>query len=101
MEKEDLLLDELDGAQGHVLAGELDVLQVLERREVMAGLPEEVRQEEGERDRAADPDPGFRELAALRRQKEREGHGGSKEQRRVLVLEAEAREDSKRDPPAR
>jgi len=66
MEEENLLLDELDGRQHHVLAGPLYVLQVLDRREAVPDLPEDVWQEEKQRDRAANPDPAPAEIPALR-----------------------------------
>ena len=101
MEEEDLLLHEFERREHDVLAGALHVLEVLERREAVPDLPEHVREEEKQGDRAADPDPSLAELAALGRQDERDDDGRAEEERRVLVLEAQSREDAERDPPAR
>ena len=90
VEEKDLLQHELNRREHDVLAGPLHVLEVLESREVVANLPEDVGQKNQKRDPAPDPDPRFRELAALPGEQQPRQQGAAEKERRVLVLEAQA-----------
>ena len=64
-------------------------------------VPQEIRQEDQESDRAADPDPGARERAALRSQHQADHDAGAEDQHGVLVFEADSRQDAEPDPEFR
>jgi hypothetical protein len=89
VEELDLLDDELDRVQDDVLPHPLDVLEIFDRRVAVADLPQNVGEEEQERNGAADPDPGLDELAALPCQEQRGHDGAAEKERRVLVLDSE------------
>jgi hypothetical protein len=101
MQEEDLFSDELDRSEHDVLTGALHVLEVLESRETVSDLPDQVGKKQESRDRAADPDPSPAELAAFGREKKSDRHGAAEEQHRMFVLEAEPREETERDPVPR
>ena len=86
---DDLLLHERERAEHDVLAFAADVGQVFDRREVMADLPDEVREKERDSNGAGDPYPTSRELTAMMRQQQGDGDRESERQRRVLILESE------------
>jgi hypothetical protein len=64
----------------------------------MLDTPQQIRQEDEERDRAGDPEPGAGKHAALRSQDQAEDDAGSKDQHGILVFQAESREDAEPDP---
>ena len=91
---DDLLLNEREWSEHDVLAFPADVGEVFNRREVMADLPDDVREEKRESDRAGDPNPRSSELAAMMRQKQGDGDRESERQRGVFVLKAETGKDA-------
>ena len=86
MQQQDLLLDERDGTEHDVLARLRDVREVLERREAVSRLPDQVRGEDHERHDAAEPEPRLREArGAAASEQHADRDRDAEEERRVLV----------------
>ena len=64
----------------------------------MADEPDQIRQENQERTKGAEPDPGVRKKAPLRREEQRNENRESKEGRRVFVFHSESDEEPEPQP---
>ncbi len=100
MHLDDLLGKELQRRQRHVLVrgGVADELQ---RRRAVRRLPDQMRQEEENRDRATQPDPGAAEVPALGSEQQPGEHPAAEEEHAVLVLQAEAADQAEEKPELR
>ena len=61
----DLFLDEGQRSQHHVLSLAANIFQILESREVMPTLPDEIGHEQGDSDQTCHPDPRLEELPPM------------------------------------
>ena len=100
MQDLDLLGHEGGGAEHHVLAHPAHASEVLEGREVVAELPDDVGQEDEEGHSDREPGPGRAQLAPRPREDEGRAQGQAEEHRRVLVHQAEAGEEAEEEPGA-
>ena len=66
----------------------------------MSDLPDEVREEDYDRDRSGNPDPSSSKLTAMVSQKQREGNREPERQRGVLVLQAKSGEQAEPEEKA-
>ncbi len=57
---------------------------------VVLNVPQQIRQEDQESERAADPEPATRERAALRSQPQADHDAGPEDQHGVLVFEPDS-----------
>src|SRR6266480_3106090 len=64
----------------------------------MPDVPQQVRQKNEQRDRAADPEPRASKHTPMRGHEQAETHGGAEDQHRIFVFEAESGDDSEPDP---
>ncbi len=101
VQRQDLLRDERERGENHVLATPLHIREVFQGREAMRVLPDQVRCEDRKRNRASDPDPWLDQLAPERGEKHRDDDGESEEQRGVLVQQAETAKSPEQQPESR
>ena len=102
MEDQDLLRDELDRAQPHVLPAAGHVAQVLERGEVVTHLPDEVGGGDEQRDGGAHPRPGRAQVLPIRGRAAGPRPADTREEHRgVLVHQAESRQGPEDEPQPR
>src|SRR5208282_897780 len=97
MHAQDLLAEERRWSQAHIAPAVTDVVLQLQKREVMLDIPQQVRQKNEKRGRAADPEPGAGKRTALRGQEQAKDEAGSENQRRILIFEAESSHDAEPD----
>src|SRR6476620_7053344 len=64
-------------------------------------VPQNVRQENQERDQTADPDPFVKECPAMLGQQQADDDSQPEDCNRVLLLQPESRDDAESDPVAR
>jgi hypothetical protein len=95
---QNLLRDKLRRREHNVLAAVRDVAQQLVRGPAVPHLPENVRQGDGERDRAAEQNPFLCKMSALGCEEQRNENAAAEECHRMLVLETEPGEHTEPEP---
>ena len=98
---DDLLLDERQRPEHHVLSFAAHVFQVLERGEMTVRLPDQVGQKKCDRDGDGDPNPRLGEFAARWSEQQRDRDREAEEERGMFVLEAETGQHAEPYPEPR
>ena len=97
----DLLLDEPQRTEHDVLSLATHILQILERWKMTVRLPDQIGQEERDRDGAGNPDPGLGKFAAMMGEQQSNRYRETEEECGMLVLEAQTRQYAEPDPQTR
>src|SRR5215471_8917897 len=95
---QDLLADVCERWVGDVLASRADVVHQFEKRPMVVDVPNQVGQEDQERDSAASDEPGREQQFSLRGEKESEKQCECEDRDGVFVLESQTSDCAKRYP---
>src|ERR1019366_1853 len=95
---EDLLAEERPEGQADVATAAADILLQFQEREVMLDVPEQIGQEEQERQQSGEQYPAVEQMLALGSEQKTRHQREAEDQHGVLGFETQAGEQSKIDP---
>src|ERR1019366_545978 len=95
---EDLLAEERAERQADVAAAAADILLQFQEREVMLDVPEQVGQEEQERQQSGQHQPAVEQMLALGSEQKTRDQREAEDQHGVLGFETQTGEQSKIEP---